>query len=177
MRRSRFVSQVFSDVAFADTSTLSLFQSSPPCLLVLRWTRCEKFLRSSVQQRRRKKRQVSSLLKTRIFSQFMTPISDSGMVNNLSLRLVSGSNHPFNQKNYGFRPPPPSQGQWQQFRQPNHPPSNQSYTACLPPPFYQNQMSPPRSFRQRPRSKPSDYREWEHAKTPLPPGPGSGKFC
>ncbi|ESQ41090.1 hypothetical protein EUTSA_v10012752mg [Eutrema salsugineum] len=78
---------------------------------------------------------------------------------------------PFNQ-NYGFRPPP-HRGQWQ----PNHSPSSQSYSACPPPPFYQNQMSrppPQRSFRQRPRSKPSDYREWEYAKTAPPPG--SEKF-
>jgi len=83
---------------------------------------------------------------------------------------------PFNQ-NYEFRPPPPSRGQWQQFRQPNQFPSNQNYAACPPPPFYQNQMSrppPQQSFRQRPRSKPSDYREWEYAKTP--PSPGSEKF-
>ncbi|VVB14071.1 unnamed protein product [Arabis nemorensis] len=70
-------------------------------------------------------------------------------------------------------------GQWQQFHQPNqYPPSNQSYAACPPPPFYhQNQISrppPQRSFRQRPRSKPSDYREWEYAKTA--PSPGSEKF-
>nr|VDD20056.1 unnamed protein product [Brassica rapa] len=79
---------------------------------------------------------------------------------------------PFNQ-NYQLRPPPP-QAQWR----PNHPPSGQSYSACPPPPqFYQNQMSrppPQRSFRQRPRSKPSDYREWEYAKTA--PSPGTEKF-
>ncbi|KAJ0243291.1 Carbon catabolite repressor protein 4 6 [Hirschfeldia incana] len=76
---------------------------------------------------------------------------------------------PFNH-NYQFRPPPP-RGQWQ--------PSGQNYSACPPPPqLYQNQMPrpPPQrsSFRQRPRSKPSDYREWEYAKTA--PSPGSEKF-
>ncbi|KAJ4883029.1 Carbon catabolite repressor protein 4-like protein 6 [Raphanus sativus] len=82
---------------------------------------------------------------------------------------------PFN-RSYEFRPPPP-QVQWR----PNHPPSGQSYSACPPPQFYQNQMSrppPPQqrsSFRpQRPRSKHSDYREWEYAKTA--PSPGSEKF-
>ncbi|EOA20076.1 hypothetical protein CARUB_v10000347mg [Capsella rubella] len=121
--------------------------------------------------------------------QFVTGDSHFQSVHDANLRFRHGEPYrqhqpplaqrqqpPFNQ-NYGIRPPPPSRGQWQQFRQPNHLPSNQNYAACPPPSFYQNQMSrppPQRSFRQRPRSKPSDYREWEYAKPPLPPG--SEKF-
>ncbi|KFK25402.1 hypothetical protein AALP_AA8G109900 [Arabis alpina] len=96
-------------------------------------------------------------------------------------QFITGDSHfqSVHNANRDFRNPDPRRGQWQQIQQPSQSPSsNQSYTACPPPPFYhQNQMSrppPQRSFRQRPRSKPSDYREWEYAKSP--PSPRSEKF-
>jgi len=183
MRRSRFVAQVFSDVTFADASTISapIFTMS---------TRAP-YRGARGRGRGRGGRSFSD----RPYNddagrdQFVTGDSHFQSVHDANFRFRHGEPYrqhqppldqrqqpPFNQ-NYEFRPPPPSRGQWQQFRQPNQFPSNQNYAACPPPPFYQNQMSrppPQQSFRQRPRSKPSDYREWEYAKTP--PSPGSEKF-
>jgi hypothetical protein len=129
MRRSRFVAQVFSDVTFADASTISapIFTMSTRApvnflsysLVLSLPLRCFGywniicFLRSSTEvpededeaevgevspivRTMMTREEISSLLEILIFNQFMTPISDSGMVNlidNISLRLISGSNH------------------------------------------------------------------------------------
>ncbi|CAH2073064.1 unnamed protein product [Thlaspi arvense] len=185
MRRSRFVVQVFSDAALSDAST-----TCAPIVFM-----CSRPLYGGGRGRGRG-RGVKSF-SDRPYDdarrdQLVTGDSHFQSVHDANLGFRHGNrgsspnfdprryNHgqqqpPFNQ-NYEFRPPPP-RGQWQQFHQPNHSPSSESYSACPPPPFYQNQMSrppPQRSFRQRPRSKPSDYREWEYAKTAPPHG--SEKF-
>ncbi|CAL9229942.1 unnamed protein product [Arabidopsis halleri] len=182
MRRSRFLAQVFSDASFTDVSIT--------CAPIVAMS-----TRAPYRGGRGRGRGGRSF-SDRPYNndagrrdQFVTGDSHFQSVHDANFRFRHGESYrqpqppldqrqqpPFNQ-NYEFRPRPPSRGQWQQFRQPNHLPSNQSYAAYPPPPFYQNQMSrppPQQSFRQRPRSKPSDYREWEYAKTP--PSPGSEKF-
>ncbi|CAA7039745.1 unnamed protein product [Microthlaspi erraticum] len=184
MRRSRYAVQVFSDAALSNASTT--------CAPIVDMSSRPLYGGGRGRGRGRGGRSFSN----RPYSDagrdnFVTGDSHFQSVHDANLEFRHGNrvsssnpdprrfNHgqrpPFNQ-NYEFRPRPP-RGQWQQLYQPNHSPSSQSYTACPPPPFYQNQVSrppPQRSFRQRPRSKPSDYREWEYAKTA--PSPGSEKF-
>ncbi|KAF8115869.1 hypothetical protein N665_0025s0312 [Sinapis alba] len=180
MRRSRLVVQVFSDAAISNASTT--------CAPIAEMSTRPLYRGGRGRARGRGGRSFSD----RPYNdagrgQFVTGDSHFQSVHDANLefrhgnrgsssnidprRFNVGQQPPFNQ-NYEFRPPPP-RGQWQ----PNHPPSGQNYSACPPPQFYQNQMPrppPQRSFRQRPRSKPSDYREWEYAKTA--PSPGSEKF-
>ncbi|KAL1202245.1 Carbon catabolite repressor-like protein [Cardamine amara subsp. amara] len=176
MRRSRLVAQVFSDASTTSASIVAMSSRAP--------------YRGSRGRGRGQRSFSDRPYNNAGRDQFVTADSHFQSVHDANLRFRHGEPYqqpqppvyqqqqpPFN-PNYQFRPPPPSRGQWQQFHQPNQSPSNQNYAACPPPPpFYQNQMSQPppqRSFRQRPRSKPSDYREWEYAKTALPPG--SEKF-
>ncbi|KAL0736111.1 hypothetical protein Bca4012_012321 [Brassica carinata] len=188
MRRSRLVVQVFSDAAISNAST--------NCAPIVAMSSHPLYRGGRGRGRGRGGRSFSD----RPYNdagrgQFITGDSHFQSVHDANLEFrhgIRGSsssnldprrfNHvqqqqqpPLNQ-NYEFRPSPPPRGQWQQ---PNHhPPSGQNYSACPPPPFYQNQMSrrppPQHSFRQRPRSKPSDYREWEYAKTA--PSHGCEKF-
>ncbi|CAN8299248.1 unnamed protein product [Cochlearia groenlandica] len=178
MRRYRYVVQVFSDASlFSNASTtisnLSVAMSHRPLYGGFRG-----------RGRGRGGRSFSDHpYNDAGRDQFVTGDSHYQSVHDANLefrhgnRVFSSSNQPPYNQNREFRPPS-SRGQWQQFHQHNHSPSNQNYSACPPPPFYQNQMSRPHppqgSFRQRPRSKPSDYREWEYAKRASPPG--SEKF-
>uniref|UniRef100_A0A1J3JBG8 Carbon catabolite repressor protein 4-like protein 6 n=1 Tax=Noccaea caerulescens TaxID=107243 RepID=A0A1J3JBG8_NOCCA len=184
MRRSRFAVQVFSDAAFSNASTT--------CAPIVAMSSRPLYGGGRGRGRVRGGRSFSDRPSNDAGrDHFVTGDShfqsvhdanlefrhgNRGSSSNLDPRRFNHGQRPPSNQNYEFRPPPP-RGQWQQLHQPNHSPSSQSYSACPPPPFYKNQLSrppPQRSFRQRPRSKPSDYREWEYAKTAPPPG--SEKF-
>ncbi|CAH8282033.1 unnamed protein product [Eruca vesicaria subsp. sativa] len=173
MHRSRLLVQIFSDSAISNAST----NFAP---IVAMSTR-PLYRGGRGRARARGGRSFSDRpYNDSVRDQFVTGDSHFQSVHDANLEFRHGNRgadpRRFDQ-NYQFRPPP--QVQWR----PNHPPSGQNYSACPPPPFDQNQMSrppPPQqqqqrsSFRQRPRSKPSDYREWEYSKTA--PSPGSEKF-